>query len=147
MVRRTGKVNVAVIVVVACLLTFGALSMFGGERPIQVVAKFMDALAKGDVERLTALSNAPGFTPEELKSEWERSTGEAGRYFKFIYHVQSESLPTETTAVVVVNFTPEAGSEVAYERRIEVPLSKIDGKWKVDVLALNRDIYPGMPRS
>ena len=143
---RSGKTSVIVIVVVASLLTFAGLSMLGGERPIGVVAKFLDALSKKDYETLARLSNAPGFTEEELREEWKRSTTVAGLYFQFLYQIQSETYPTEESAVVLVSFTPEAGSEVSNERRLEVPVSKIDGEWKVDVLALNRDIYPGLPR-
>jgi hypothetical protein len=143
---RSGKTNVIVVVVAASLLTFAALSMFGGERPIGVAADFLDALVKKDWKTLARLSDAPGYTEEELQIEWKRSTEEAGKYFKFIYQIQSENYPTEQSAVVVVSFTPEAGTEIAYERKLEVPMKKIDGKWKVEVLALNRDIYPGLPR-
>lgn len=143
---RSGRTSVIAIVVVASLLAFAGISMFGGERPMSVVAKFLEALAEKDYETLADLSNAPGYSHEEMLEEWKRSTTEAGKYFKFIYQIQNESFTTEDTAVVLVSFTPEAGSQIAYERRLEVGVTKVDGEWKVDVLALNRDIYPGLPR-
>ncbi len=34
----------------------------------------------------------------------------------------------------------------AYEEKFELPLVKKDGKWKVEVLGLDRRLYPGLPR-
>lgn len=143
---RSGKVNAVVIVIVAGLLGFAAISIFSGDRPVTATARFLDALAKGDVDQLVALGNTPGVDEKEMRDQWELATKVAGVYFKFYYKIKDESIVDEDHAVVIVELTPEVGSEVAYERRLEVPMTRVEGKWKVDVLALNRDIYPGLPR-
>jgi len=146
MSRRSGKGNIAIVIIAAGLLGFAAIAMFTGERPIGAAARFMDALAKGDVEALTDLSNAPGYERAEIEAQWTRATKVAGPYFSFMYEVKSEAMQGSDKAVVLVLQTPEAGSVTAYERRVELPMTKTESGWKVDVLALHRDMYPGLPR-
>src|SRR5690606_33095157 len=116
-----------------------------GESASTVGVKFMEALADGDADRLTQLSVHPDMSAEELKEEWEYTTQVAGKHYLFKYAVLGEQMQSDDLATVriqvVRNYSPGA-----YEENFGLPMEKHDGKWKVVVNELSRQMYPGLPR-
>lgn len=133
--------GLAIIVVMISIFLF-----LGRGSPEEVTNQFMTALAKGDVDKLVDLTYDRGGDKAELRKEWEFATHDAGKYYAFRWRVISEAQSSDTEANVELGVFRNALNRGAYEERFGVALLKQNGKWKVDVLALNRQMYPALPR-
>ena len=142
--RRAGRVSPLFLGVIVALLALGALLFMGQKSPAEAGSKFMDALARGDVDALVKTSYAPGKTEQELREDWKLAT-EVGKHYLFLWKVTSSSVTNEDSAVVRLavqrNFSP--GS---YDENYGLPLHKIGGEWKVDASGISREMYPALPR-
>lgn len=144
MKRRAGihwMVLVGIVGAVAILF----LLFSGGESASAVGVKFMEALARGDADELTQLSYHPDKSSEELKQEWEYTTQTVGKHYLFTYAVLGEQRQDEDQATVRLQVTRNLGSG-SYEENFGLPMEKRDGKWRVVVNELSREMYPGLPR-
>ena len=141
-----GKISVTLIVIVGLVVGLLAMSLLSKDSPAQAGAQFMAALAAGDAEALTELSYSDDVTKEEMLDMWKYATQVSGRYFTFTYNVTGESMPSDDTAVVNMMYAERAGMSGSVEVPYELPMKLVDGEWKVDVFALNRKMYPGLPR-
>jgi hypothetical protein len=144
--RSNGKVSVTLIIVIAFVVGLGVMALSTGESPTFVGAKFMQALADGDAETLTDLSYAQDVPREEMLEQWTYATKVVSPYYVFTYEIKGESKPTKGTAIVWMMLTKNAASGAAYPERFELQLLDTEDGWKVDVFALSRDMYPGLPR-
>lgn len=150
--RRAGRVSPLFLGVVLAAVALAILLFYGQEGPAAAGSRFMDALARGDVNALTEASYVPGKTPDELRKDWEFATS-AGKHYMFYWSITSSSQvnPTDATVRLAVqrNFSP--GS---FDENYGLPLHKIDasgkidpsGKWKVDASGISREVYPALPR-
>ena len=143
---HSGKISVTAIVIVGLVVGLLAMSLLSKESPARAGARFMAALAESDVETLTELSFKDDVSKEEMLDMWTHTTQVAGRYFTFIYDITGESQTSDDTAVVYMDYAPRAGMSGSVKEPYELPMKLVDGEWKVDVFALNRKMYPGLPR-
>ncbi len=105
----------------------------------------MDALARGDVKKLCELSyfsQAP--SSKELTDEWTLATGVAGKHYNFAWRITATSV-TGDTATVSLGVTRNFGSAASYEENYALPMKLVNGEWKVDVVQISRELYPGLP--
>lgn len=131
--------------VVVAVIALVVLIFMGQKSPAEAGSRFMDALARGDVDGLCKTSYAPGKTPEELRKDWEFATT-VGKHYLFYWTITSSSAVTDDSATVRLavqrNFGP--GS---YDENYGLPLHKVNGEWKVDVSGISREMYPALPRA
>lgn len=140
-----GKISATLIVIVAFVIGLVAMSLRPNESPTLAGAQFMAALAEGDAEALTELSYRDDLSKEEMLEMWTYTTQVVAVYFTFTYGITGESKPSEDTAVVSMDYAKRAGMSGSYDERYELPMKLVDGKWKVEVFALNRKMFPGLP--
>lgn len=135
-----------IVAIVMGVLAIGVLLFANQQDPRQVANRFMISLAKGDVNQLCELSYYQG-DPEDLKKQWTFATQTAGKHFLFTWQLKDEKVASPTEAAVQMDFTSNALSSGSYSENKELPMVKVDGKWKVDVTAIDRSIYPDLPRN
>ncbi|MBS1708480.1 MAG: DUF4878 domain-containing protein [Armatimonadetes bacterium] len=144
--KRSGRASVVVVAGVIGIVVIVFMALTSGESPMTVGNRFMVALAAGDTNTLADISIMGDKSRDEMKKEWEK-TVTASKHFLFKYRVKSFEQPGPDQAAVPVaverNLNPMGGS---YDENYQIPLVKKDGKWKVDVLAMNRTMYPWLPR-
>lgn len=121
-------------------------SFLFSDSPGQTASRFMVALATHDNAELARLSFIEGVTEEELKKRWEYSTEVAGKHYRFRYDIKSVTKSGDTTASAELLMVRNADETSAYEENYGLPLEKVDGQWKVDLIGIDRRIFPRMPR-
>ena len=144
--KRSGRVPYLAIILGAFVLALTLIVVLAGESPSTTGAKFMSALADGDVDKLTELSYLDSVSDEEMKKKWEYTTSVVGPRYVFQFSIEDSVLQSDDKAVVRMELTTDSDKNSAYADRFELELNKIKGEWKVSVAALDRAIYPGLPR-
>ncbi len=142
--RRAGRVSPLLLVAILGVVAVAILLLYGKEGPAAAGSRFMDALARGDVDALTKASIGEGKTQEELRKDWEFTT-RVSKHYLFHWNIVSANVVDDETANVRVqvmrNFSPSS-----YEENYGLPLRKVDGEWKVVATGISREMYPGLPR-
>lgn len=141
--RLVGQIVMGAVVLGLVVLVF-VLSAAQGS-PSAVSVKFMEALATGNVDKLTELSYVE-VPKEELRKKWEYALKVAGPTYRFIWTVEPAVQASDTTAAAKLNLTHKTYSAIPMDDKYEIPMVKHDGKWLVDVAGLNREIFPALPR-
>lgn len=113
--------------------------------PKTVGSQFMSALAAGDAKALTNLSYLEKTSPDEIQKQWEFATGTAAKHYLFYWKIVKANEPDASNASVSVMITRDYTSLASYPEKYDIPLIKQDGKWLVDVRAIDRSMYPAMP--
>ena len=144
--RRSGRASPLLIVTVAFVVGLVVMTLTVSESPSSVARRFMAALAVGDAETLTDLTYLEDATREEMLAKWEYTTGVVGPYFPFRYEIKGETRPSDDQAIVWMLYTANAGMSGSYPDRFELELHSTDDGWKINVFALSRKMYPGLPR-
>lgn len=143
---RSGRINWLLAATAAVVLGIVAVFMSGGESARGAADRFMVALAKADVKTLADMSfYRPERPREQVEAEWKQ-TLEYGKYYRFIWQQRTEDRLGGDRARVGLAVVRNAADENAYEENFNIDLVKVDGKWKVDVASISRDMYPGLPR-
>jgi hypothetical protein len=145
--RRQGRVNIVLLgaIAIAALLAF--VLLFSRESVTAAGSRFMSALAKGDIDTLTDMTYLADESPEEIRRQWEFSAGDVSKHYMFAWKVLWGREADDNTASVRVEVMRNANSAASYGEPFELPLIKVDGKWKVDVANISRDMYPALPRA
>jgi len=144
--KQSGRVSLLTLIAGASVLLVAALLLFSRESLTTVGARFMGALARGDVNTLTEMSFVGNRDKEQVRKDWEFAVNTAGRYYNFRYRILSSVQHDPKTASVRMQVIRDADNPSAYEENRQLPLVKVGDDWKVDVKGLSRDIYPGLPR-
>ncbi|MCH7945513.1 MAG: hypothetical protein IIC73_05790 [Armatimonadetes bacterium] len=144
--QRSGRVSPVLIVAVAFVVGLIVMALTVGESPTSVVARFMAALAEGDAETLTDLSYLEDVSREEMLAKWEYTTGVVAPYFSFDYEIKGVSRPSDDQAIVWMMYTVNAGMRGSFDERFELELHSTDDGWKINVFAMSRQMFPGLPR-
>lgn len=134
------------IVIVAFVVGLVAMALSSSESPMLAGSNFMEALANGDVEALTELSYSDDVSKEEIAEKWNYTSHVVGPHFNFSYQITGETRQSDDTAVVTMMYAKNAGMASSYDEPYELPMHKVDGKWKVDIFSLPRNMFPGLPR-
>jgi hypothetical protein len=127
-------------VVIGTVMVFAA-----GEGPSAVASRFMQALASGDAKTLTELSHMGDEPAQETQKRWEK-TLDYSQHYLFAWRIVDDREQSDEAAVVKLKVVRNAKEERAYEEDYELPLTKVGGKWKVDVRQIPREMYPALPR-
>ena len=132
-------------VVVAVVALVGLL--FAGQKsPAETGSRFMDALARGDVDALVKTSYVPGESPEDLRKQWAFTVGNPGKHYLFHWEITSSNTVDDDTANVKLSVQRNLGPG-SYDENYGLPLHKVNGEWKVDASGISREMYPGLPRA
>lgn len=71
----------------------------------------------------------------------------AAEHYRFKYRVAEAKEFANNTATVKVKVNRNVGDGgFDYEENYELPMEKEDGKWKVHVQAVSREMFPFLPR-
>lgn len=145
-VRNAGRISPLALFGVVAVALIGAGFFFVQQSVATVGSQFMDALARGDVNKLTEMSYMADLPKEEIRKRWDFTVNKAAPYYRFTWAITDSGETAGNAGYVRLNVTRNAGTPGGYDEPFELPLLKIDGQWKVDVRAISRDMYPGLPR-
>lgn len=144
--KQAGKTSVITIFGILGAVTIGILMFFGQESPSTACTRFLDALARGDVDAVVKNSFMAGVDDAKAKESWTYTLKTAAPYYRFGWEILNTKTASDTKASVEINFVRNIGSDMAYPERFGIPMEKKDGTWKVDVRSLPRKIFPSFPR-
>ncbi|MEO7454121.1 MAG: hypothetical protein ABIV13_05095 [Fimbriimonadales bacterium] len=143
--RGAFRMNPIVMVGMLGLITIGVVILMIGKSPEEAAREFMAALSKGDVTTLTRLSYMPD--PEQpVEQQWRETFDEKAKNYVFAWQLQGSEKVSENDAVVKVMIVEYRGPELHENDITNLPLTKRDGEWKVDLRSLSRSFFPGLPR-
>lgn len=143
--KRSGRASLVIVITVALVAAVIGLFLLAGESPTGVTGKFLTALAKGDSKTLASLSFMDGLSEAEIEKKWQQ-THAMSKYWTFAFKMQGSNEQDANSATVRLEWMKNAMNPNSYGEKFEVPLIKVDGKWKVDVRGISRDMYPSLPR-
>lgn len=143
--KQAGKAHWLIVAGIASLLVVLGLFFFGKDNAALTASEFMKALGKGDVDKLVALSYYEGGDRQTLREKWDFAVHRAGPHYIFAWRIAGiqKSDPENAAAVLMVTRNADQGG---YEEKFQLPLVQKGGDWKVDVRAINRLLYPALPR-
>lgn len=144
--RRSGKANWLIVTGLLGVVLIAVVLVLGRQSPSTAANRFMTALATGDVETLTELSVMENDTRESIRQKWDYATKVAGPHYRFTWTTISETISGPDTATVTMLVIRNYDDPASYEERMQLPMLRRDGQWKVDVRAINRKLYPALPR-
>ena len=144
--RQSGRISLLALVVIVGLVLVGFILLFGQESLTSVGARFMTALAKGDVDTLTKMSSLGDEPEDQIRKQWVFACNTAGKHYAFLWRITS-SMEQERDKIgsVQMQVTRNAMSPGGYDEGFQLPLIKKDGQWKVDVGSISRQMYPALP--
>lgn len=119
---------------------------FAKDSVTTVGSQFMDALARGDVEKLTEMSYMSDLPKEEIRKRWDFTVNKAAPYYRFTWRVAGGDETEKDSGNVRLKVQRNVDSGSSYEESFQLPLIKTAEGWKVDVRSISRDMYPGLPR-
>lgn len=141
MKERAARFNPVVIFVLAAVFAIVAIFLTRGAAPPDVAAnRFFYAMAARDVDDLMEFGYYPDADPDFIRRQWEYCLGIASRHYFFTWEIKGVVSEEDDLAIVRVDFIRQ------YEEPGDVSLVKVDGKWKVDVFGMSRDLFPALPR-
>jgi hypothetical protein len=143
--KRSGRASLVIVILVALVAAVVVLFLMAGDSPSGVAGRFLTALAKGDTKTLADLSYMEGKTTDQIKDEWDKTKG-VTKYWQFQWKIQDSKDQDADNSTVVLGWVKNSASISAYEEKYELPLVKRDGKWKIDVRGISREMYPALPR-
>jgi hypothetical protein len=144
--KKAARVHWMILLAPLALIVVLGLLMFSEESPEAVTNKFMIALAKADTKKLAELSFIEGNDNPTLEKKWDKTVNKVAKHFIFNWRVVASSMATPERASVDLQFTKNLDNPASYEEKFGIPLEKIDGKWRVMVGELDREMFPGLPR-
>lgn len=127
------------------LIAIGVVMLMTGKSPDEAAREFMTALSKGDVAKLTHMSYLPD--PERpIDEQWRETVEQKAKNYVFAWQLQGSEKISDDEAVVKVMIVEYRGPELHENDVANLPLTKRDGDWKVDIRSLSRTFFPGLPR-
>jgi len=143
--KRSGRASIVIVIAIALVAAVIVLFLMAGDSASGVAARFLTALQKGDTKTLAELSYMEGLSPDQVQKKWDE-TYAVTKYWQFNWRVTDTKEQDSDNASVNLMWTKDMGSPSAYEDKAELPMLKKDGKWKIDVRAISREMYPDLPR-
>lgn len=144
--RQAGRVNIVAVGAIVAVLMIAVVLIFSRQNVSEVASKFMSGLATGDVETLSSLTYMSETSDEDVKKKWSFAVNDAGKYYKFQWKILGAKENDEKTAAVRMHIWRNSNTAATYEENFQLPMVKVNGQWKVDVRAISREMYPGLPR-
>jgi hypothetical protein len=144
--RRSGRINVLAIFGVIAVVMVIIVLVFSKQSLSNAGGQFMDALVRGDVDKLTDMSVVGNETPAQIHKQWEFATQVAGRNYSFAWKIISELQTDDKNGSVSLEVERNFGTPAAYPEHYALPMVKVNDVWKVDVANVSRELYPALPR-
>lgn len=138
------RIHIVVILGIAGVLISLFFIFFSGSGPQVAAVQFMSALGQGDADTLAKLTYDPDRSEAELNEQWQDSVKNA-QYYRFKWRITGVSRPEDDVAIVVLAVIRNPGAS-GYDEFFEIKLQKVEGKWKVALSSLSRDMYPWLPQ-
>jgi hypothetical protein len=123
------------------------VAIFSREGLTPTANRFMDALAVGDIDKLTSLSYLGGKSEAQMRKEWQFATQVAGKHYNFMWHINSEQQDSPTAGSVKIIVQRNFGKPGTYDENFALPMVNVNGHWKVDPTGISNEMYPGLPRA
>src|SRR5262249_33974548 len=128
--NRSGRVSILGLGGLFAIILFAAVFLLSRDSLSVVGGRFMDALAKRDVDTLTKMTYLGNETQEEIHKQWEFTCNPAGRYYNFLYHITAASQADPKSGSVQMQVTRDATNPGAYEENFQLPMVKVGDEWK-----------------
>ncbi len=122
------------------------LAMMSGSSPSTSAGRFLTALQKKDVKTLVELSDVEEKDKATIEKKLSDTVNQAGRTYNFVWRIVATQLDGDS-AIVKLMYIKNVDSPASYEENIDLPMTKVDGKWKVPIFEVPRKLYPGLPRA
>jgi hypothetical protein len=145
-VKQSGRIALLLLLPLAVVVIWLFVVLTAPPNPGDKATEFMQALAKGDVDRLTEMSYMPGLERDEIRKRWEYTTQVVGPHYGFIFRLQNHRMTAENEAAVRFEVYRDIYAGTTYAEPFEIPMIRVNDEWLVDVRSINRDFYPGLPR-
>lgn len=142
--KQNGRVHWIGLVALVGIVGLFVLIAFSGVSPVSVAGDFMTALAKGDTNKLTELTYQGQKSKDQIQKQWEFTVNKAAPYYRFTWQMKDEHLMSDKEATVQLDLYRNLGP-ASYPEHFELPMQKVDGKWKVRVESINREMFPFLP--
>jgi hypothetical protein len=144
--KKAGRALVPVIFALAVVIVgVMFLVLASSATPTSVANDFLVALAKGDTKNLASLGYIEGVSEDQAQKVWAK-TIDRSMYYRFVWRIKNAAQASPSNASVQMDVVKNADGPGSYPDDYELPLVKIDGKWRVDVRGISRAMYPGLPR-
>jgi hypothetical protein len=143
--KQAGRAHWLILAGVASVIAVVVLFLFAKDSTTDTAGAFLRALGKGDVDTLVDLSFYDQASKEELREKWDFAVNRAGPHYIFAWKLVGSVQSDEETAAVSVMFVRDY-DKGGYEQKLQIPLVKREGRWLVDVRAIDRSVYPALPR-
>lgn len=142
--RWSGRVSVVLLAALCAVGFIVLLVSFTGQTPRAAAGQFMTALAKGDADGLADLSIVQTKSRDDMKKQWE-DTVRHTRSYVFVWQILAVTQNGDN-ATVKLDVVRNATDPMSYAEHFELPLTKRDGKWKVLVPQISREMFPYLPQ-
>lgn len=146
--RIAGRIGTGALFGLAALLIVFLLGFFLSSRQsiTASAASFMSALAKADTAALSDLTYLGSDDKAAIESKWKK-TFERSAGYAFTWRIVSSTTgPEGKSGAVRLQVTRNADKPGGYEEKFELPMVMRDGKWKVEVDGISREMFPFLPR-
>jgi hypothetical protein len=143
--KERGRASIILVAGIVSVVAVLVLLFLARANASSAAAQFMTALMKEDADTLASLSYVENKSEAEVKAQWQE-TIEHTKYFRYGWRIIGERQLSDNTAAVVMNVMKNLGSETAVEEKMELPMIRVDGQWKVSVREIPRAMYPALPR-
>ena len=139
------RINPIIFIGVLGLVAIPIIMLMLGQSPQSAANEFMQALAKGDVDKLTEMSYLPD-PSRPLRDQWKDTFDLYAKDYIFGYEMGTSEKMGPNDAVIKVTIVEFRGPEMHENDTANLPLKRVDGKWKVALRDLSRTFFPGLPR-
>lgn len=143
---QAGRVPIGTIAIAFSLIVAAGAFYFSKESVETAGAQFMDALARGDVAKLTELSDIPGRTPDQIRNDWEFAVNKAAPYYRFRWEATGGDENGPDRGYVRLKVSRNVDSGGSYDENYQLPMRRINGRWKVAVAEISPEMFPALPR-
>jgi len=141
--KQAGRISFVTLAAAVAVVILTIVIIFSRDSLNSVGARFMTALALGDVKKLTKYSYVSGASESEIEKSWEESVNGLGRNYLFIWRISGSSLSGPDTGNVRLQVDR---NPMSYEENFQLPMIKVKDEWKVDVRSISRAMFPLLPR-
>jgi len=144
--KQSGRISILMLASIFSVVLVTLILIFSRESLSTVGARFMDALERHDVNKLTAMSMMNGKTEDQIRKEWDYTVNTAGRYYQFAYSVEGGTQSGPNLGSVKIRIIKDIDKPGSYDELVELPMVRVNDDWKVDVRSMSHELFPGLPR-
>ena len=144
--NRSGRVNLLILAGLGIIALVGVLFFLNQDSMMGAGTRFMTALAKHDVDTLTSLTYLDRRDPAKVKADWEFAVNEAGKHYRFMWVAETAKEADASNGAIQLRVWRNLDQPSTFDEKFQLPMIKENGKWKVLVSGISREMFPGLPR-